>query len=689
MTSTPGPAASFFRRTCTLAGRGHPDAYWREQMSTRPFSAGLQDVAEDSASRAWLQHLPRGWTGRDFIKAVHLRTANLATKGLPTGCPFTHYERIGQHNEIVNKIATHVRRRRFTVEKEPRIYHPDKQLFIPDLAIHLPDNEILVTDVQVCWEDPRPLSESWTRRKLVYDHPRFREAAARRWPGRPVVVEPILLGARGVWPSCNHPTAALIAISHHLKASCVNSCLKKISFRAGVKQGDPLSPALFNAVLDGLITELNEKQPGGTLSPSCKIAALAFADDLLLLEDRDLDIPNALQAVEDFLRTRGIALNPAKCSSISAATVSGKSVPRTKPSFKIHGHYIKPLAGISNFRYLGLMFGSTGAAKPTLFNLTNWLSNLQQAPLRPSQKFDILKAYLVPRLLYGLQSPGLTGELLQECDRDGGLGLPQLRYKLPCIFSRRLENLKRNCDDITNWASIFNIEGPAQSLYYRLRVLPSRGDPDPYWREETTLRPYSAGLQDVADDASSRAWIHRVSRGWTGRDYGCPLTHYERIGRHNEIVAKIAKHARRKGWITETEPRVYHPDGQLYKPDLAIHQPGNTISIVDVQVCWEGPRTLATSWDNKRLVYDNVRFREAAVRHWGDKNLILSPLLLGARGIWPRCNQPTTGLLSIPSPLRSSCVHTYPKWGSTIHRRFIAGVWRRRPPEPPARGPKT
>ncbi|KAK9747039.1 Reverse transcriptase (RNA-dependent DNA polymerase) [Popillia japonica] len=70
---------------------------------------------------------------------------------------------------------------------------------------------------------------------------------------------------------------------YHGKVFVGDKLTRKISFRAGVKQGDPLSPALFNAVLDGLITELNEKQPRGTLSSSCKIAALAFADDLLLL----------------------------------------------------------------------------------------------------------------------------------------------------------------------------------------------------------------------------------------------------------------------------------------------------------------------------------------------------------------------------------------------------------------------
>ncbi|KAK9701480.1 hypothetical protein QE152_g30561 [Popillia japonica] len=34
----------------------------------------------------------------------------------------------------------------------------------------------------------------------------------------------------------------------------------------------------------------------------------------------------------------------------------------------------------------------------------------------------------------------------------------------------------------------------------------------------------------------------------------CPTTHYERIKRHNSIVAKVARHCRRKGWTTEVDP---------------------------------------------------------------------------------------------------------------------------------------
>lgn len=134
---------------------------------------------------------------------------------------------------------------------------------------------------------------------------------------------------------------------------------------------------------------------------------------------------------------------------------------------------------------------------------------------------------------------------------------------------------------------------------------------------------------------------------------GCPVTHYERIRRHNEIVSKICKHARKKGWTTEVEPRVYHQDGQLFIPELAIFLPADTLLICDAQVCWEGPRSLDQSWPNKRLIYDHLKFREAAARKWPKKEV-----LLGARGIWARCNRPTEETLNIPPSVKASCAHT-------------------------------
>lgn len=51
----------------------------------------------------------------------------------------------------------------------------------------------------------------------------------------------------------------------------------------------------------------------------------------------------------------------------------------------------------------------------------------------------------------------------------------------------------------------------------------------------------------------------------------CPITHHDRIKRHNEIVKKIEQHCKLKKWTVENKPKIRHPDGQLYKPELAIH----------------------------------------------------------------------------------------------------------------------
>jgi hypothetical protein len=108
----------------------------------------------------------------------------------------------------------------------------------------------------------------------------------------------------------------------------------------------------------------------------------------------------------------------------------------------------------------------------------------------------------------------------------------------------------------------------------------------------------------------------------------CPITHWERIRRHNEIVDKIARHCKIRGWKVEDEPYVRHRTEELFKPDLAVHQPGHLLVIANVQVSWDSPE-LGVSYDRKRKKYDNPCFREAATTRWPVKSMC-SPLLLWA-----------------------------------------------------------
>lgn len=71
-----------------------------------------------------------------------------------------------------------------------------------------------------------------------------------------------------------------------------------IKIKIGVRQGDPLSPALFNLTIDSIIEQLNNNpSTGGTIGHGIKTSALAFADDLVILEDREENIPVILRRV--------------------------------------------------------------------------------------------------------------------------------------------------------------------------------------------------------------------------------------------------------------------------------------------------------------------------------------------------------------------------------------------------------
>lgn len=151
----------------------------------------------------------------------------------------------------------------------------------------------------------------------------------------------------------------------------------------------------------------------------------------------------------------------------------------------------------------------------------------------------------------------------------------------------------------------------------RVARLASHGIPDTYNREEMYARPYSKGLEATIEDSASRSWLRQTPRGKTGRDlvravqlrtnnlphgalpYGpqesrrnrgecdkletiCKdVPSHEQINRHDEVVAKIVRHSRRKGWETTRKARLYHQDGQLFIPDIVAKLPGNTIIVCD------------------------------------------------------------------------------------------------------------
>lgn len=83
----------------------------------------------------------------------------------------------------------------------------------------------------------------------------------------------------------------------------------------GVRQGGPLSPILFNTVLDEWLSGLLPHT--GFHSDNIFVDAMAFADDLVVLACTSGGLQSRLNELQIFLWQRGLSINPSKSLTLS------------------------------------------------------------------------------------------------------------------------------------------------------------------------------------------------------------------------------------------------------------------------------------------------------------------------------------------------------------------------------------
>lgn len=115
----------------------------------------------------------------------------------------------------------------------------------------------------------------------------------------------------------------------------------RIHINRGVKQGDPLSPYLFNMIIDELIVKLQNTNLGLPLGES-RIACMCYADDLLLFGSTIKDTQEILKITAKFLGSRGLEINHKKCNatSVSVVCLVKKSYIRLLKIFSMHKDHV-------------------------------------------------------------------------------------------------------------------------------------------------------------------------------------------------------------------------------------------------------------------------------------------------------------------------------------------------------------
>ena len=260
--------------------------------------------------------------------------------------------------------------------------------------------------------------------------------------------------------------------------------LGEVEQKRGVRQGDPLSPFLFNLVLDEALEKIAASPFGVTLgndddSP-VRVSVLAFADDLVLMAETRDGLQALVDDVTQSLKAGGLVVNPNKCRSLSLK-VDRKAKSwfvASQSAVSVDDEEVTVLSPADSYKYLGILVGADGRRPSYGGILEDSLLHLTKAPLKPQQRLYLLVYHLIPRLthrlvlgrVYRTQLGRLDARirtatrswlglphdtpsaLLYSSVKDGGLGLPCMASLIPLQKQRRLEKLSGSDDPVVRAA---------------------------------------------------------------------------------------------------------------------------------------------------------------------------------------------------------------------------------------------
>ena len=198
---------------------------------------------------------------------------------------------------------------------------------------------------------------------------------------------------------------------------------KHFNIERGVKQGDPLSSLLFNALLEDIFCDLKplwqQRRYGVELSHtrSLRLTNLRFADDILLFTTTLPQLTNMLTDLHNFAKPYGLEMHPDKTYILTNLTKRRGQQAAT--TVDVAGRPVKVLDYHDTTKYLGRKLGFHNYHTTEIHNRINngWrqfnalrdvLTN-NKYPLK--SRIRLFDATITPTVLYGCTSWTTTKDL--------------------------------------------------------------------------------------------------------------------------------------------------------------------------------------------------------------------------------------------------------------------------------------
>ena len=304
-----------------------------------------------------------------------------------------------------------------------------------------------------------------------------------------------------------------------------------VSCSRGVRQGDPLSPLLFSAVMREATSALG---PGAPSFGGVEVGHVAYADDLVVLATSPTELTARVERLQQRLSAAGLSLNTGKSRALVTRIAAGsRSLFVDASPLPVGSATIPALGPDDSLSYLGVTFGWRGPVPPNHRQaLAETLDSLARAPLKPQQRLWTLRNCVVARFLHQLVLGSVHLNTLLAMDRlvrraarqalhlpgdtpsaffhaslaSGGLGLPAPSVLVPLSKQRRFATLSGSVDPALRAAGAEAVDAPGQRQLFSA--------------------PRLDGVPVASSTEAKRRWTELLHSSVDGRGLRdtCPLT---------------------------------------------------------------------------------------------------------------------------------------------------------------------
>jgi len=234
-----------------------------------------------------------------------------------------------------------------------------------------------------------------------------------------------------------------------IKIKVANSTSKPFKVTSGLRQGDALSPILFNLVLEKVVRDMNISE-GVTLGQS-KIGLLAYADDIAILGDNIEIVKIHCKKLMDAANKVGLRINDKKTEYMKLNRKDRTY--RHGESMNVDGHIFQR---VPQFKYLGVLLTQDNELKVEISKRMQLANNcyfgvgtlLKSRSISLNLKIKIYMTLIRPVVLYGSET--WAPRKIEEIKLDTFERKILRRIYGPCFDSRTQEWRIRTNEELQN-----------------------------------------------------------------------------------------------------------------------------------------------------------------------------------------------------------------------------------------------